>query len=80
MERVAAEYTAHITQGLDEVAREKENFRKWQAKKQQEAQRISEAVALCVTQGGAKPPAGDPMASFRELAAATTDPAFAHRG
>lgn len=78
MERVAAEYTARITHNLDEIAHEKENFRKWQAKKQQEAQRIAEAVALCVTQGGVKP-AGDPMAPFRELAA-TGDPAFAHRG
>lgn len=79
-ERVAAEYAARIGHNLDEVAREKDNFRKWQAKKQHEAQRIAEAVALCVTQGGAKPAAADPMAPFRELAATTADPSYVHRG
>jgi hypothetical protein len=77
MERVAAEYAVRISNGLDEVAREKDNFRKWQAKKQHEAQRIAEAVALCVTQGGAKA-AADSMAAFRELAGG--DPAYANRG
>ena len=73
----AAEYTARISHSLDEIAREKENFRKWQTKKQQGSHRIAEAVALCVIQGAAKPATG-PMAPFRELAAAG-DPAFAHR-
>ncbi|HKW96124.1 MAG TPA: hypothetical protein VJN43_00250 [Bryobacteraceae bacterium] len=75
MERVAAEYAARISNNLDEVTREKDNFRKWQARKQHEAQRIAEAVALCVTQGGTKP-ASDPLAPLRELAA---DPAYSHR-
>jgi len=79
-ERVAAEYAARISGNLDEVAHEKESFRKWQAKKQHEAQRIADAVALCVTQSPASiKPSADPMAAFRELAAAT-DPAFLHRG
>jgi hypothetical protein len=78
MERVAAEYAARINNNLDEVAREKDSFRKWQAKKQHEAQRIAEAVALCVTQGGPKSPA-DSMTAFRELANAI-DPAFVNRG
>ena len=80
-ERVAAEYAARISGNLDEVAQEKENFRKWQARKQQEAQGIADAVALCVTQNSVtngKPPA-DRMAAFRELAGATADPAFVHR-
>jgi len=77
MERVAAEYAARISNNLDEVAREKESFRKWQARKQQEAQRIAEAVALCVTQGGAKA-AADPLAPLREMAA-MSDPAYSHR-
>lgn len=68
MERVAAEYAARISNNLDEVAREKDSFRKWQTRKQQEAQSITEAVALCVTQSGAKPEA-DPLAPLRELAA-----------
>jgi len=81
-ERVAAEYAARISGNLEEVAHEKESFRKWQAGKQVEAQGIADAVALCVTQnsgGNGKLPA-DRMAAFRELAGATADPAFAHRG
>jgi hypothetical protein len=77
MERVAAEYAARISNNLDEIAREKDNFRKWQVKKQHEAQRIAEAVALCVTQGGAKA-SSDSMAAFRELASG--DPTYANRG
>jgi hypothetical protein len=78
MDRMAAEYAARITNNLEEIAREKDNLRKWQARKQQEAQRIAEAVALCVTQGSPKPSA-DPMAPLRELAA-INDPAYSHRG
>jgi len=78
MERVSAEYAARISNNLEEVAREKDGFRKWQLKKQGEAQRISEAVALCVTPTGPKP-AGDTMSAFRELANAI-DPAFVNRG
>lgn len=80
-ERVAAEYAARISGNLEEVAHEKESFRKWQAGKQLEAQGIADAVTLCVTQnsgGNGKLPA-DRMAAFRELAGATADPAFAHR-
>jgi len=80
-ERVAAEYAARISGNLDEIAREKDSFRKWQARKQHEAQGIADAVALCVTQNSApnaRTP-GDSMAAFRELAAATGDPAFVHR-
>jgi hypothetical protein len=80
-ERVAAEYAARISGNLEEIAHEKESFRKWQAGKQLEAQGIADAVALCVTQnsgGNGKLPA-DRMAAFRELAGATADPAFAHR-
>ncbi len=78
MERVSAEYAARISNNLEEVAREKDSFRKWVSKKQGEAQRISEAVALCVTQAGPKVSA-DTMSAFRELANAV-DPAFASRG
>lgn len=46
MERVAAEYSARISNNLEEVTREKDSFRKWQLKKQNEAQHIAEAVAL----------------------------------
>ena len=81
-ERVAAEYAARISRNLDELAREKDNLRKWQTKKQYEAQRIADAMA-CLTKSDAptsksKPPA-DRMAAFRDLAAAYDDPAFRHR-
>ena len=78
MERVSAEYSARIGNNLEQVAREKDSFRKWQLKKQSEAQRIAEAVALCVTQSGPKV-ASDPLSAFRELAGAV-DPAFVNRG
>jgi len=78
MERVAAEYAARISCNLDEVAREKDSFRKWQVRKQHEAQSIADAVALCVTPSSGKTSA-DPMSAFRELAA-TGDPAYVHRG
>ena len=80
-ERVAAEYAARISGNLDEVSGEKESFRKWQARKQHEAQGIADAVALCVTQNSATNArtTSDSMAAFRELAAATADPAFVHR-
>jgi len=78
MERVSAEYAARITNNLEQITREKDCFRKWQLKKQTEAQRIAEAVALCVTQTGPKV-AADPMSAFRELASAV-DPAFVNRG
>ncbi len=82
-ERVGAEYAARISRNLDEVAREKDGFRKWQTTKQQEAQRISDAVALCLTQINvstttSKAPA-DRLAAFRELAASHEDPAVVHR-
>ncbi len=84
-ERVAAEYAARISRNLDEVAREKDSFRKWQSKKQYEAQRIGDAVTLCLTQSSAptaintKPPADrDRMAAFRELAA-NNEPVLVHR-
>ena len=82
-ERAAAEYAARISHNLDEVAREKENFRKWQAKNQYEAQRIAATVALFLKQSGAPTSDGkltaDRMAAFRELASAYNDPAFVDR-
>jgi hypothetical protein len=52
-----------------------DSFRKWQAKKQHEAQRIAEAVALCVTHGGAPQP--DSISAYRELA--NGEPSFVNR-
>ena len=47
MERVNEHYLERMNHNLDEVAAEKDPFAKWQAMKQQEVQRISEAVGLC---------------------------------
>ena len=66
LDRVTEQYHARINANLDEVAHEKDRFRKWQAKKEQHAQRIAEAVALCVTQAGPQAPAEQPFA-FREV-------------
>ena len=85
-DRVAAEYAARISRNLGEVARARDGFRNWQAKKQQEAQRIVAATALCFSKSGTGAPAGpskppaDRMAAFRELAAAYKDPEFLERG
>ena len=82
-ERVAAEYAARISQNLGEVARTRESFRNWQTTKQQEAQRIVAAVALCFSQSNTpasnSKPTADRMAAFRELAAAYKDPEFVER-
>jgi hypothetical protein len=78
MERVAAEYAARISNNLDEVSREKYNFRKWQGRKQQEAQKISEAVALCVTPGNVKA-ITEGLAPLREMAS-VGEKTYGHRG
>jgi hypothetical protein len=51
LERLTAEYMARIQGNLNEVAQAQDQFRGWQKGKQQEAQRIAEAAALCVPQG-----------------------------
>ncbi len=53
LDRLTAQYLARIQANLDEVAREQDNFRAWQKSKHQESQRITEAAAYCVPQGGA---------------------------
>lgn len=52
MNRLAAQYLARINANLDEVASEKDAFRKWQTEKQHEAQRIADAVAICTAPSG----------------------------
>jgi hypothetical protein len=51
LDRLTAQYMARIQTNLDEVAREEDNFRAWQKRKQQESQRIAEAAAFCVPHG-----------------------------
>jgi hypothetical protein len=57
MEQVAAEYLTRIKRALDEMASEKTKFANWQARKKQELERISEAVALCSSSDNDEPSA-----------------------
>ena len=54
LERLTAEHLARIQANLDEVAREEDQFRAWQKRKQQEGQRIADAATNCVPQGNAQ--------------------------
>jgi hypothetical protein len=50
LDRMAAEYQARIRKNTDEVAKEKERFFGWRLKKQQEEQKIFDAVSYFVTE------------------------------
>ncbi len=50
MDRIVAEHRARIQANNDEVAREKERFYAWRLKKQEEEQKISDAVSYFVTE------------------------------
>jgi hypothetical protein len=49
MDRVTAEYRAKIQANNDAIAKEKERFLAWRTKKQEEEQKISDAVSYFVT-------------------------------
>lgn len=51
MERLTSQYLARIQANSDHVAREQDNLRAWQKRKQQESQRITDAATFCVPQG-----------------------------
>jgi hypothetical protein len=53
LDRVTGQYMARIQVNVDEVARQQDNFRAWQKRKQQECHRMTDAVAFLVPQGGA---------------------------
>lgn len=55
LERVVAHYSERIKQNQEQVEREREALRSWQAMKERELQRISEAAALCGKQAAAPP-------------------------
>ncbi len=57
MERVTAHYANRMKHNLDQVAQERAALCSWQAMKEQESQRIAEAVGLCGKQ--APEPASD---------------------
>jgi hypothetical protein len=53
LDRLTAQYLGRIQANLNEVASAQDRFRGWQKQKQHESQRITEAAAFCVPQGGA---------------------------
>ena len=77
MDRVTAQYLARINGNLDCVAREKDALRKWQLHKQDEAQQMAEAVALCVKHQGSQPE-DESVVALRELAS-SVDPGYSKR-
>lgn len=77
MDRVTAQYLARINGNLDCVAREKDALRKWQVQKQEEAQRMAEAVALCVKHQGSQAE-DESVVALRELAN-SVDPSYSKR-
>ncbi len=68
MDRVTAQFLAHINNNLDEVAREKDAFRHWQMQKQEEAHKMADAVALCVKHQNTQQPEDESVIALRELA------------
>ena len=58
MERLTSQYMSRIQANTDQVAREQDNFRAWQKRKQQESQRITDAATFCVPQGNGSTPNG----------------------
>ena len=68
MDRVVAEYKSRMQANADAVAREKERFDAWRLKKQEEEQKISDAVSYFVTEnpittGGGRPVGPGPSAA-----------------
>jgi hypothetical protein len=51
LEGLTSQYMSRIQANLDLVAREQDNFRAWQKRKQQETQRITDSATFCVPQG-----------------------------
>lgn len=72
MERVTSHYANRIKHNLDQVAQEREALRTWQATKEQESQRISEAVGLCGKQPAAQPSNDAPAALSAPRASGAT--------
>lgn len=50
LDRITAEYRARMEANTAEVAREREKFYGWRLKKQEEEQKIAEAVSYFVTE------------------------------
>lgn len=50
LEKITSQFNARMQTTLDEIARRRDELRVWQKLKQQEVQRFTEVVALCVPQ------------------------------
>ncbi|HWR52159.1 MAG TPA: hypothetical protein VN428_13695 [Bryobacteraceae bacterium] len=80
LDRITAEYRARMQANTDEVARERERFYGWRLKKQEEEQKIAEAVSYFVTENPITtrpaPPVGKPARGAAAAPSASSpDPA-----
>jgi len=66
LDRVSAEFQERINRNLDEVKQEKSAFTRWQTLKEQEAERMTEAIGLCSKSPDSEPPA-DSVLAVREV-------------
>jgi hypothetical protein len=62
LDRVSAQYQDRIDRNLEEVTQEKAAFTRWQRQKEQEAERMTEAVGLCSKTAASEPAAGSVLA------------------
>jgi hypothetical protein len=73
MERVSEHYLERMNRNLDEVAAERNPFGNWQTMKQQEIQRISDAVGLCEKNAISKTSSAMPSPSEAAIVAAANE-------
>ena len=66
LDRVSAQYQDRIDRNLEEVTQEKAAFTRWQRQKEQEAERMTEAVGLC-SKNAAGEPTGGAVLAIREV-------------
>jgi flagellar biosynthesis GTPase FlhF len=66
LDRVSAQYQERIDRNLEEVTQEKAAFTRWQRQKEQEAERMTEAVGLCAKTAAAEATGGAVLA-LREV-------------
>jgi hypothetical protein len=69
--RLTSQYQARIQANLDAVERTHELLRNWQRTKQQEAQRLIDAAALCVTRESVEEESGDNVMAIPQRATGT---------
>jgi hypothetical protein len=52
LDRITGQYMMRIQANVEQVVRQQDNVRNWQKRKQEECQRMAEAAAFLVPQGG----------------------------